>query len=573
MNQDNVIHRYFLTEENEAEWRLWMERALDQALEISRPRAGGKICSDVSLQDLEKIFSETSFPNEGSCLNSVFQEAGEKVFAHSVRVADPRFVGHMTGALPYFGLLADILISCLNQNVVKIETALSASFVEKQTLAWLHRAVYAKSESFYKNAMHRTDVALGNVTNGGTMGNLTALTVARNLMLPNAANEGLAAAMFDRGMRRLVILASKRVHYSIKKSAAVLGIGARNVMEIPVEPGTNKISISELENILNHLEKHKTGVLALVGIAGTTETGNVDDLRSMARLAHDRGIWFHVDAAWGGPLVLSEKHRPLVAGIEDADSVAMDGHKLFYLTMSHGLVLFRNERALDSIRHSANYIIRPGSVDLGRTSLEGSRGFDSFKLWFFLKTMGKEGYEALINQSLAIAKSYAGAVQAHPWFELTSFPETNILTYRFVPNVWRDVLLNLRSKVESASSATMSLTQARSTTGPTANLLESLRFVNEVLNDVNIEIQKRQRLQGQSFVSRTTLESVYSGAEVAVLRAVLMNPFTTPAIVSEILADQLRIGCEVLREKWPQMSQRVPPSFSDIFGALPELPS
>ncbi len=573
MNQDNVIHRYFLTEENEAEWRLWMERALDQALEISRPRAGGKICSDVSLQDLEKIFSETSFPNEGSCLNSVFQEAGEKVFAHSVRVADPRFVGHMTGALPYFGLLADILISCLNQNVVKIETALSASFVEKQTLAWLHRAVYAKSESFYKNAMHRTDVALGNVTNGGTMGNLTALTVARNLMLPNAANEGLAAAMFDRGMRRLVILASKRVHYSIKKSAAVLGIGARNVMEIPVEPGTNKISISELENILNHLEKHKTGVLALVGIAGTTETGNVDDLRSMARLAHDRGIWFHVDAAWGGPLVLSEKHRPLVAGIEEADSVAMDGHKLFYLTMSHGLVLFRNERALDSIRHSANYIIRPGSVDLGRTSLEGSRGFDSFKLWFFLKTMGKEGYEALINQSLAIAKSYAGAVQAHPWFELTSFPETNILTYRFVPNVWRDVLLNLRSKVESASSATMSLTQARSTTGPTANLLESLRFVNEVLNDVNIEIQKRQRLQGQSFVSRTTLESVYSGAEVAVLRAVLMNPFTTPAIVSEILADQLRIGCEVLREKWPQMSQRVPPSFSDIFGALPELPS
>ncbi len=556
MNGENVIRQYFLTQENEAEWRAWMDRALAQSLEILRPRSEGKICSDLSLFELEKIFSETALPAEGFPLEAVFCEATEKVLAHSVRVADPRFVGHMTGALPFFSLVTDMLVSALNQNVVKIETALSASFVEKQTLAWLHRLVFGKSEQFYKNAMHRSDIALGNITNGGTLGNLTALTVARNLMLPSAASDGLAAAMIDRGMRRVVILASKRVHYSIKKAATVLGVGARNVIEIPVEPGTNKIALPALEATLDQLEKHRTGVMAIVGIAGSTETGSVDDLRTLARLAHDRGIWFHVDAAWGGAFVLSEKHRGLVAGIEEADSVALDGHKLFYLPLNHGAVLFRSERALDSIRHSAHYIIRPGSVDLGRTSLEGSRRFDSFKLWFFLKVMGRSGYEALINQSCETAQNYAQAVRANDSFELTSAPETNILTYRFVPFGWRDRLLALRTTAPSSLQE-----------------MASLRFASDFLNDVNIEVQKRQRLGGQSFVSRTTLESVYPGIDVVVFRVVLMNPFTNPAIVQEILAEQARLGGEVVQEKWPQAVAHAPSQFSSIFGTLPDLPS
>lgn len=547
MNGESVIRRYFLTEENEVEWRSWMDRALDRALGILRPSAGGKICSDVTLQELERIFCETEMPVAGMDLRGVFDEAVDKVLAHSVRVADPRFVGHMTGALPFFGLLADILISSLNQNLVKIETALSASFVEKQTLAWLHRALFSKSEDFYRNAMHRTDVALGNVTNGGTMGNLTALSVARNLMLPTASTEGLAAAMMDKGMRRLVVLASSRVHYSVKKAAAVLGIGVNNVLEIPVESGTNRISIEALEAQLKQLESHKTGVLAIVGIAGTTETGSIDDLRAMARLARDRGIWFHVDAAWGGPLVLSGRGRALVAGIEEADSVVLDGHKLFYLTMSHGVVLFRHERALDAIRHSANYIIRPGSVDLGRTSLEGSRAFDSFKLWFALKTMGRKGYEELIDRSLEIAADYAAQVEGHASFELTSVPETNILTYRYVPECWLPVLEQIRAGrvVEGAA---------------------ALHFANDFLSDVNIEIQKRQRLEGLSFVSRTTLESVYPDSRVAVLRAVLMNPFTHGAIIGGVLADQVRIGREVVAERWPAAAINMPDGFLSQFA-------
>lgn len=568
MPDNNAVRQYFLTQENESEWRSWMGRVLSEALEIVRPRPGGKICSDVSLQELERIFFETSAPDVGQSLEAVFADARDKILAHSVRVADPRFVGHMTGALPYFGLLADVLVSALNQNVVKIETALSASFVEKQTLAWLHRMVFGKSDEFYTHVMHRSDVILGNVTNGGTLGNLTALTVARNKLLPEAASEGLAAAMADRGMRRLVILASRRVHYSIKKAASILGIGAKNVIEIPVEPGSNRINLVELQATLSRLEKHKTGVMALVGVAGSTETGSVDDLNAMARIAQDRGIWFHVDAAWGGALVLSAKHRERVRGIEHADSVVLDGHKLFYLTLSHGMVLFKNEHSLDAVRHSANYIIRAGSVDLGRTSLEGSRRFDSFKLWFLLKTIGRSGYEALIDCSFATTRAFATLIENHPSFDLTSAPETNILTYRYVPTEWMPSLVAARAKLQNAHvSGNHNAAESES-----AAFFESAKFVADFLNEVNIEIQKQQRLQGQSFVSRTTLESVYPGVEVTVLRAVMMNPFTTSEILAEILAEQEALGRRIVADKWKRQRQMAPADFSTFFGTLPDVP-
>jgi putative pyridoxal-dependent aspartate 1-decarboxylase len=568
MSDEDLWRRYFLTQENEGEWHSLMAEALAEAFEIVKPRVGGKICSDVSLQALEKIFSETSAPDCGQPLSDVLRETRKKVLAHSVRVADPRFVGHMTGALPYFGLMVDILISALNQNVVKIETALSASFVEKQTLAWLHQLVFSKSNDFYAHSMHRSDVSLGNVTNGGTLGNLTALTVARNRLLPEAGSEGLAAAMVDRGMRRLVILASRRVHYSVKKAASILGIGAKNVLEIPVVPGTNRVDLVELEATLNRLEKHKTGVLALVGIAGTTETGSVDKLVDLARIARDRGIWFHVDAAWGGALMLSNKHRHLVQGIELADSVVLDGHKLFYLTLSHGMVLFKDEHSLDAVRHSAHYIIRPGSVDLGRTSLEGSRRFDSLKLWFFLKTMGRSGYGALIDRTFATARTFADLIEGHPSFDLTSVPETNILTYRYVPEEWKPAIVSVRSMVQN----TVQDLGAQEPSGTEAELLESARFVAEFLNEVNIEIQKQQRLLGLSFVSRTTLESVYPGVEVVVLRAVLMNPFTTSEILAEILAEQDRLGRRIVADKWKRALRNAPRHISKFFGTLPDVP-
>jgi putative pyridoxal-dependent aspartate 1-decarboxylase len=552
-NFDTLRTKYFLSQENEQECARWLQLALREAAAFVQNSDGHKIHSDVTLPHLEKLFPETSMPDAGDDLPDTFRKAVDVVMRHSVRVASPYYVGHMSGVTPYFSLIADLLICALNQNVVKIETALSASFVEGQTLAWLHRLVYGQSEAFYRKTLHAPESAFGNVTSGGTMGNLTALAVARNLRFPDAARKGLSGALAASGHTRLVLVASRRVHYSVRKAASILGIGEDNVVEIPVEPFENRIDVGALEATLDSLKAEGACVLALIGVAGSTETGGVDDLLALARLAKTHNTWFHVDAAWGGPLLLSRTHSPLLSGIEAADSVVMDGHKLFYLPMSHGCVLFRDVHALDALRHTARYIIRTGSVDLGRTSLEGSRRFDSFKMWFFLRVLGRRGFEALVDNAVSLGHAYGRLVEKHPSFQLTSRVSTNILTYRYVPPEWKAALERLRM-------------EACPENAPPPSVQAAVAFVTSVLNDVNVELQKRQRQAGRSFVSRTTLESVFAGTDTVVLRAVPFNPLTTEAMLVEILAEQETLGRDVFRKRWKKLRMNAPEGFETILA-------
>jgi glutamate decarboxylase len=549
MDFDDLRTKYFLSRDNEQECARWLDRALREAAAFVQNSDGHKIHSDVTLPALEALFQETSLPERGEDLPATFRRAVDVVMRHSVRVSSPYYIGHMSGVTPYFALMADLLICALNQNVVKIETALSASFVEGQTIAWLHRLVFAQTDAFYSKHLHAPGAALGNVTSGGTMGNLTALAVARNLRFPDARKKGLHAALAASGHARAVVVAGSRAHYSVRKAVSVLGIGEDNVIECPVVPFDNRVDIPRLAQRLDDLAAEGACVLAIVGVAGSTETGSVDDLTALARLAKSHNAWFHVDAAWGGPLLLSRTHRGLLAGIELADSVVVDGHKLFYLPMSHGCVLFRDPRALDALRHAARYIIRTGSVDLGRTSLEGSRRFDSFKMWFFMRVLGREGFEALIDNAVALGFKLGSLVDAHPSFQLTSRVSTNILTYRYVPCEWKSALERLRSPahVEPSEAA-------------------ALRFANMALNDVNVELQKKQRQNGKSFVSRTTLESVYSGMDTVVLRAVPFNPLTTPAMIEEILAEQDQLGRDVFRRRWRKLKGDAPAGMEGLFA-------
>jgi len=553
MEFDDIRTQYFLSRENEEECARWLQEALREAAAFVQNSAGHKIHSDVTLPELEKLFPETRIPDEGDGLPATFARSIDSVMRHSVRVSSPHYIGHMTGVTPYFSLIADLLICALNQNVVKIETALSASFVEGQTLAWLHRLVFAKDDGFYAGHMHAPETAFGNVTSGGTIGNLTALSVARNQRFPAARKKGLYAALLASGFSRLVVVASRRVHYSVRKAASVLGLGEDNVVEIPVRPFDNGVDTEVLEATLARLKAEGACVLAIVGVAGTTETGAIDDLRTLARLAKEHHAWFHVDAAWGGPLLLSQLHHSRLAGIEEADSVVIDGHKLFYLPLSHGCVLFRDVHGLDNLRHTARYIIRSGSVDLGRTSLEGSRRFDSFKMWFFLRVLGRKGFAELIDHSLALARSFASLIEAHSSFMLTSRVVTNILTYRYVPAPWKEPIARLASRPPETWS-----------TDEKAALL----FANAVLNEVNVEVQKQQRQDGRSFVSRTTLESVLPGMDTVVLRAVPFNPLTTTTILGEILDEQDTLGRAVFRKRWKKLKPNSPAGFDHIFALL-----
>jgi glutamate decarboxylase len=527
----------------ESDLRAFIERSLNVALDFLNPQKENKLHSDLSLLELEEIFNEVEIPMHGLGVEQTLQLAVERVVKHSVHVSDPHYIGHMTGATPYFHMGLELLLAALNQNVVKIETALAGSFVEGQLLAWIHRLIYGRNSDFYKARMHKPDLCFGNVTSGGTMGNLTALAVARNKRIPRCRDWGLMEALERMGKRKVGIYASKRVHYSIRKAASVLGFGTQSVYEIPVHPFSNQIDLSALERTLSQHQAQGILPLVIVGVGGSTETGSTDDLNALAAIAQRVGAWFHVDAAWGGPLLICDEGKKLLSGIECADSVVVDGHKLFFVPMTHGMVLFKDESALDVLRHNARYIIRAGSVDLGRTSLEGSRRFDSFKLWFALWALGSKSYGQLMQHSLALGRAFEKLIHSSSCFELTSHVSSNIVTWRYVPPAWKDKLTALRQSTNEQKDGIVRT--------PT------LHQVTTLLNELTVEIQKIQRQRGRTFVSRTTLESVIPGFDTVVFRAVLFHPLTSEQTLSEVLSEQKNIGESVLERLWPKFESQL----------------
>jgi len=336
------------------------------------------VAREKPLQEIERDFDKSQIPEEPQFVSDHTEFLLDKLVAHSVHTASPRFIGHMTSALPYFLLPLAKLMVGLNQNLVKIETSKAFTPLERNVIGMLHHLVYQQDAPFYNRWMHSAQHSLGAFCSGGTIANMTALWVARNRLLQadgdfaGIAADGLAAGLQHYGYSKLTVVVSERGHYSLSKAADVLGIGRKNLVSVATD-SDNRIRIDELRKTCEQIAKEGGKVLALVGVAGTTETGHIDPLDDMAAVAEEVDAHFHVDAAWGGATLLSEQHRPLLAGIERADSVTIDAHKQMYVPMGAGLVLFKNPSLVKSIEHHAEYIIRQGSKDLGSHSMEGSR--------------------------------------------------------------------------------------------------------------------------------------------------------------------------------------------------------
>jgi glutamate decarboxylase len=376
---------------------------------------------------------------------------------------------------------------------------------------------------------------------------MTALMVAREKAFPPSGNfqglrvTGVSGALDYYGFSRGVIIVSARGHYSIRKAANVLGLGEENVITIPVDD-KNHMDIKKLQRKVAQLQdkrsRPKTKIIAIIGIAGTTETGNIDDLEAIGEIARKAGAHFHVDACWGGPALLIDEYRHLFKGIEKANSVSIDAHKLLYCPMSMGLILFNNEKDLNTIRHSSHYIIRKNSVDIGRFTIEGSRPFACLKPWAALKIISRKGYGLLLGHALKSTNHMKKILDSCGNFESLNYPELFILIYRFIPEKVKKSL----SWWKEAISNTDGREKAR-------DIEKKIKKVNQLINSLNVKLHRELRKDDTTFVSRTTIESTeYRPQNIVVLRAVLINPLTDNAVIHEIIGTQNRIGLQLWRE-------------------------
>ncbi len=480
------------------------------------------VAEEKPLKEIEKDFSNAHIPEQPQFVSDHTQHLLDTLVSHSVHTASPSFIGHMTSALPYFLMPLSKIMIALNQNLVKIETSKAFTPLERQVLGMIHRLIYGETDHFYQQWMHSAEHSLGAFCSGGTIANITALWVARNNALkaegdfPGVEKAGLFKAMRHYGHEGLAILVSERGHYSLKKAADVLGIGQEGLVAVKTD-AHNRICPHDLEQKITELKANKIKVFAVVGVAGTTETGNIDPLRTIAQICQREQIHFHIDAAWGGATLMSNRYRRLLDGVELADSVTIDAHKQLYIPMGAGMVLFKDPNAMRSIEHHAQYILRQGSKDLGSHTLEGSRSGMAMLVYASMHIISRPGYQLLIDQSIEKARYFADLIDAQTDFELVSQPELCLLTYRYLP-----------AHVRMALEKSQGVQRAQ---------------LNELLNELTKFIQKKQRETGKSFVSRTQLNPhQWDKLATIVFRVVLANPLTTKEILHNVLDEQREIA-------------------------------
>ncbi|WP_460602813.1 pyridoxal phosphate-dependent decarboxylase family protein [Jatrophihabitans fulvus] len=342
--------------------------------------------------------------------DAVLEELGELWLDDAVWFHHPRYAAHLNCPVAVPAVAADVLASAVNTSQDTWDQSAGATLIEQRLVAWT-----AARLGFGATAD-------GVFTSGGSQSNLQALLLARE-----------SADVRDIG--RLRVLVSADGHFSVAKAARVLGLGADAVVPVAVD-GERQLRPDELARRLEELVTYGLTPMAVVATAGTTDFGAIDPLPEISALARAHGAWLHVDAAYGGGLVTSHRHRHLLAGIESADSVTVDFHKTFFQPVASSAVIVRDRATLRHVAWHADYLNperddpeRPNQVD---RSLQTTRRFDALKLWFTLRELGADRIGELLDTVIELTRSGHELLAAAPDVEIAARPSLSTLVFRFV---------------------------------------------------------------------------------------------------------------------------------------------
>ena len=380
-----------------------------------------KVTSTATPQELEKIFDEP-LPEKGITTDEILQRFTQEVATHAMQVSSPRYYGQFNPTPLPIGVWADVLASALNQNAGAWRNGPTSAMIEARVLRWLCELTGYGPGSF------------GVLASGGTEANLIALKCARDRAHQAAIRQGLRSAPGD-----LTVYASEQCHFSIERSVDILGLGRNSLRKIATDDGFHLRTGALREQIKLDRSAGCTPC-CVVGIAGATSTGVIDPLTELAAISRENHCWYHVDAAYGGTLAFSEKHRGKLSGIDLADSVTFDPHKWMFVPFACGAVLVRDGgRVLrDSFDITPEYLNedRGGAdveFDFFRYGQMGTRRFTSLKLWMALKFMGRQGYAAVIERQIELTDYLASRLDKLADFKRVGPVETAVCCFRFLP--------------------------------------------------------------------------------------------------------------------------------------------
>ncbi|MGB0522358.1 MAG: pyridoxal phosphate-dependent decarboxylase family protein [Flammeovirgaceae bacterium] len=404
-------------------------------------------------------FWKKDFRTKTSALN-VFEE----VLARSINVHHPRNMGHQVTVPALIGGLAGLVSDVLSNGTGVFEVGMASNAMER-----IITSLVATTIGFDEQAN-------GLFTSGGTLANLTALLAARQAKAPSK--------VWDVGhQEKLAIIVSEEAHYCIDRAARIMGFGKEGIIKVPVDEQF-KIRTDLLEKHLANAKAQDLHVIALVGCASSTATGAYDDLAALGQFCQKHNLWFHVDGAHGGAVVFSKKHQPLVKGIELADTVVIDFHKMLLTpALSTALIFSDGALAYQTFQQRAQYLWDAAQEEewynSGKRTFECTKFMMVLKVYALIKEFGLEVFEENIDCLYAKTQAFAKLIQNRSSFRLAVEPEANILNFQYV-----DV-------------------------------------ANENINQLNSQIRQQLLEEGKFYIVQTML------GDQRYLRTTIMNPHTT----------------------------------------------
>jgi glutamate/tyrosine decarboxylase-like PLP-dependent enzyme len=361
----------------------------------------GQVWPNVSPEEVREHLAARYDFSRAIPLEDVAADVEEMLRRWQVQITHPRYLGLFNPSISFASVIADALVATYNPQLAAWRTAPAPNEIERHTLGWLTAKFGLPSN------------ALATFTSGGAEANLSAVVTALTHAYPDYGDDGLRSLAATP-----IIYLSAEAHHSFSKIVHMVGLGRKSLRAVPTDPDLT-LNPYSLASQISEDRANGFAPLLVVGTAGTTAAGAIDPLQELAQLCRDEGMWFHVDAAWGGAAILAPSLRNYIAGIEFADSITCDAHKWFSVSMACGMFFCRHpETVARAFRATASYM--PGSAgvttfDPYTNSAQWSRRFTGLKLFMSLAERGESGQAAMIEHQARMGEVLRESLSAAGW--------------------------------------------------------------------------------------------------------------------------------------------------------------
>ncbi|MFK0255614.1 pyridoxal phosphate-dependent decarboxylase family protein [Streptomyces sp. NPDC090445] len=396
-----------------------VERVAAKLATVQGPHTG------ISVDELAPVIDGIDLDRPLDDPAAVLDELEEVYLRDAVYFHHPRYLGHLNCPVVIPAVLGEAILSAVNSSLDTWDQSIGGTLIERRLIDWT------------AGRIGLGPAADGIFTSGGSQSNFHALLLARDEACRKVMQGSGRALAKSEVLPRLRIFTSEASHFSVKKSAAMLGLGYEAVIAVPVDRN-RRMDTSVLALELEECVREGLYPMAVVATAGTTDFGSIDPLPEIARLTAEHSAWMHVDAAYGCGLLVSPTRRHLLDGIEHADSVTVDYHKSFFQPVSSSAMLVRDRDTLKHATYHADYLNPrrmaeeriPNQVD---KSIQTTRRFDALKLWMTLRTMGADGIGQLFDEVIDLAAAGWDIIDADSRYEVVVRPQISTLVFRYTP--------------------------------------------------------------------------------------------------------------------------------------------